>query len=121
MGKSVLFIAIALLLGLTKVGNAQDYAKKEYLVIRVTHALKKNGVVCRFQAEEISQKEHSLFGKIKINEEEALLITSNENKVIVIHTVTDMLNTLSSLGWSLKFVQELKVLNNSFYEYIFEK
>lgn len=121
MRNSILFFALTLFLSFSSTVKAQDYSKKEYLVIRVTHAVKKTGVVCRFQSEDITQKEHSLYGKIKCNEEEALLITISENKLIVIHTVTDMLNTLSGLGWTLKFVQDLKVLNNNYYEYIFEK
>ena len=111
------FLTLIPVLGISQ----NDYAHKEYYVVRLKYGIKKTGITCKFTPEIIDDKSHSLFSKIQVNEEEAILLTTADNKIMVIHTITSLLNELTKLGWNLLHLNEVKVLSDTYMEYIFEK
>ena len=102
---------------------AQDFdSRKEYFfVVRVSYSIKPTGIKANFYADPVFEPGHPLNGKVKVPQNDVLIMTNNEGKEITLTSLSQLLDILSWYGFSLKFTHDIYIMKETYKEYIFIK
>ena len=118
-----LFLLFILTAAVSKEAAAQDFdARREYFfVVRVSYSIKTTGIKANFYADPVFGPGHPLSGKVKVPQNDVLIITNSEGKDITLTSLSQLLDILSWYGFSLKFTHDIYIMKETYKEYIFIK
>ena len=105
---------LLLLLAITTLSYSQNN-QNEYLSIKVQYGNKISGITNDVSIDIGQSGQHSLAGRVTNND--GIVIVDGRDYVSLI----DLLNILSQEGWTIFETREMKILNESYYEYFLIK
>ena len=111
--KKIIFISIIFLFSITQAkGQTTTY---EYLTVNVIYGIKTSGITNKIFIDIGKTGGHSLNGKI----------TNTNDKVQIENylydSVIDLINYLGEEGWQVIKLNEIKILNETYYSYTLQK
>ena len=93
---------------------------REFVIVRVKYTLKKTGITSQVYIDIGMSKGHSLKGALEHIADGVIKIGYGSDVAVLTNEV-DMLNYFSSRGWIIESISDLKILSNSYTQYLFSK
>jgi hypothetical protein len=95
--------------------------KDEYMILRVNHVLKQQGVESRLFVDLGTTGEHSMKGIIENTDAGSVIINSAEGTATAIKNEVDFLNIIYRYGFTLKESYSIDISGKSYVQFVFVK